>query len=49
MARKPNYQFERQERERMKARKTAEKAEAKRQQREGSEPAGESPTSQEDN
>ena len=34
MARKPNYPFERMERERLKARKTAEKAEAKREQRE---------------
>jgi hypothetical protein len=34
MARKPNYQFERMERERLKANKTAEKASAKREQRE---------------
>jgi hypothetical protein len=34
MARKPNYQFERMERERIKANKTAEKASAKRDQRE---------------
>jgi len=34
MARKPNYSFERQERERIKALKLAEKAEAKRRQRE---------------
>jgi hypothetical protein len=34
MARKPNYQFERQERDRQKALKTAEKANAKRDQRE---------------
>jgi hypothetical protein len=34
MARKPNYNFERQERERIKAAKLAEKAEAKRQERE---------------
>lgn len=34
MARKPNYNFERAERERIKAVKTAEKAAAKRQQRE---------------
>ena len=34
MARKPNYAFERQERNRAKAAKLAEKAEAKRQQRE---------------
>ena len=34
MARKPNYQFERMERDRNKANKTAEKASAKREQRE---------------
>ena len=34
MARKPNYQFERNERDRQKAIKTAEKAAAKREQRE---------------
>ena len=34
MAKKPNYQFERRERDRLKANKTAEKAEAKREQRE---------------
>ena len=34
MARKPNYSFERHERDRAKAIKLAEKAEAKRQQRE---------------
>ncbi len=34
MARKPNYPFERMERERLKAIKTAEKANAKREQRE---------------
>jgi len=34
MARKPNYQFERMERERQKAAKVAEKANAKREQRE---------------
>jgi hypothetical protein len=33
MARKPNYQFERMQRERVKANKTAEKADAKREQR----------------
>jgi hypothetical protein len=33
MARKPNYQFERMERDRQKALKTAEKAAAKREQR----------------
>jgi hypothetical protein len=34
MARKPNYQFERMQRERIKANKTADKASAKREQRE---------------
>ena len=34
MARKPNYSFERMERERLKAIKTAQKANAKREQRE---------------
>jgi len=34
MARKPNYPFERMERERLKAAKTAEKANAKREARE---------------
>ena len=34
MARKPNYSFERRERDRAKAIKVAEKADAKRQQRE---------------
>jgi hypothetical protein len=34
MARKPNYSFERIERDRQKAKKLAEKAEAKREQRE---------------
>ncbi len=34
MARKPNYNFERQERERLKALKLAEKANAKREARE---------------
>jgi len=33
MARKPNYQFERRERERLKALKTAEKAAAKKEAR----------------
>jgi hypothetical protein len=37
MARKPNYQFERQERERLKAAKLAEKAKAKRDERERAE------------
>lgn len=44
MARKPNYNFERAERERIKAAKAAEKAAAKREQRErdrvGDEQAG---------
>ncbi len=44
MARKPNYSFERQERERLKALKLAEKANAKRDQRDreraDSEPQG---------
>lgn len=39
MARKPNYQFERMERDRAKAAKLAEKAEAKRLAREQSQPA----------
>jgi hypothetical protein len=34
MARKPNYQFERMERDRLKAAKTAQKASAKREERE---------------
>jgi hypothetical protein len=34
MARKPNYQFERMERDRLKANKTALKASAKREERE---------------
>ena len=38
MARKPNYNFERSERERLKAIKTAEKAEAKRRAREAGTP-----------
>lgn len=41
MARKPNYQFERMERDRAKAAKLAEKAAAKRRERE--EAAGEGP------
>jgi hypothetical protein len=45
MARKPNYDFERRERERLKAIKVAEKAEAKRAAREKAraENAGEAP------
>jgi hypothetical protein len=42
MPRKPNYQFERLDRERIKAAKAAEKAAAKREQKER-EKAGESP------
>lgn len=38
MARKPNYNFERSERERLKALKVAEKAEAKRRAREEGRP-----------
>lgn len=38
MARKPNYQFERQERDRAKAAKLAEKAAAKRREREAEAP-----------
>jgi len=50
MARKPNYQFERMERDRLKASKTAMKASAKREEREraraaanGETPEGEAP------
>lgn len=45
MARKPNYDFERRERERLKAIKVAEKAEAKRiaRERARAENAGEAP------
>jgi hypothetical protein len=39
MARKPNYNFERMERDRLKAIKVAEKAKAKREQRERDNPA----------
>ena len=39
MARKPNYNFERMERDRLKALKVAEKAKAKREQRERDNPA----------
>ena len=38
MARKPNYNFERMERDRLKAIKVAEKAKAKREQRERDNP-----------
>ena len=40
MARKPNYPFERMERERQKAAKTAEKARLKREQKERAQPDG---------
>lgn len=40
MARKPNYNFERSERERIKAAKAAEKAAAKQEQRERDRAAG---------
>jgi hypothetical protein len=42
MPRKPNYQFERQERERLKAAKAAEKAALKREQKEREKPTPES-------
>lgn len=52
MARKPNYNFERMERERIKALKLAEKAAAKREQREraraASEAEGDAPASTDD-
>jgi hypothetical protein len=38
MARKPNYNFERSERDRLKALKTAEKINARRSQREAAQP-----------
>jgi hypothetical protein len=41
MARAPNYSFERSERERQKAIKSAQKADAKRDQRERAQPGGE--------
>jgi hypothetical protein len=43
MARKPNYNFERQERDRLKALKVAEKAAAKAAQREADRAAGREP------
>ncbi|HYC63345.1 MAG TPA: hypothetical protein VEC14_01335 [Reyranellaceae bacterium] len=43
MARKPNYEFERRERERLKAIKNAEKAEAKREARERAKAAADAP------
>jgi len=50
MARKPNYNFERQERDRLKAIKTAQKAEAKRDQRQRDQaPAGAGDPSADDN
>jgi hypothetical protein len=52
MARKPNYNFERMERERLKAVKATEKANAKREQREReraqSEPSGAAPEASSD-
>jgi len=52
MARKPNYPFERMERERQKAAKVAEKARAKAEARERNRPQGDSaasdPSSDED-
>ena len=51
MPRKPNYQFERLDRERIKAAKAAEKAAAKREQKEREKAAGEAdgdPPRQED-
>ena len=50
MARKPNYPFERMERERLKAIKVAEKANAKREQREREreENPGDAPPSDDD-
>ena len=48
MARKPNYPFERMERERQKAAKLAEKAAAKREQRERGSSEPETPSSNED-
>ncbi len=41
MPRKPNYQFERLDRERIKAQKAAEKAALKREQKEREKPPGE--------
>lgn len=48
MARKPNYNFERQERERLKAIKTAEKAAAKREARDRARSSDEAPPAEED-
>lgn len=44
MARKPNYQFERMERDRLKASKTAAKASAKREERDRARSAAEGAT-----
>lgn len=48
MARKPNYQFERMERDRAKAAKVAAKAAAKRQEREDAAPPSADPAKPED-
>jgi hypothetical protein len=48
MARKPNYDFERRERERLKAIKVAEKAEAKRAARERAKLGGGEPPADEE-
>jgi hypothetical protein len=48
MARKPNYQFERQERDRAKAAKVAEKAAAKRREAEDAQGPSDSPAKTED-
>ena len=48
IARTPNYSFERQERERQKAKKLADKAAAKRQAREQAENSGQAPTAPSD-
>lgn len=48
MARKPNYNFERAERERLKALKTAEKAAAKKAQRDADRAAGAPPRDDDD-
>lgn len=49
MARAPNYSFERQERDRAKAKKAAEKANAKRELRERERAVGDAPTEPTDN
>ena len=48
MARKPNYNFERSERERLKAVNAAEKAEAKRRARESGQPEDTTPADDDD-